>query len=114
LFSDANPYSYDPLELADYYRQYERLMAHWRSAYPDRIMDVEYAELTRDTETVMRRVSAFCGLEFAPRMLDIGERERGVATASAVQVREGVVARETPKWAPYAEQLAPMIRALQG
>ena len=114
LFSDANPYSYDPLELADYYKQYERLMAHWRSAYPDRIMDVDYAELTRDTETVMRRVSAFCGLEFAPRMLDIGERERGVATASAVQVREGVVARETPKWAPYAEPLAPMIRALQG
>jgi hypothetical protein len=36
-----------------------------------------------------------------------------VATASAVQVREGVVAREVPKWAPYAEQLKPMIEALQ-
>jgi len=113
LFSDANPYSYDPLELADYYRQYERLMAHWRAAYPDRILDVDYAELTRDTETVLRRVVAFCELDFEPRMLELGKRERGVATASAVQVREGVVAREVPKWAPYAEPLKPMIEALQ-
>jgi tetratricopeptide (TPR) repeat protein len=113
LFSDANPYSYDPLELADYYRQYERLMAHWHAAYPGRILDVAYSELTRDTETVLRRVSAFCGLDFEPRMLDIGKRERGVATASAVQVREGVVARETPKWAPYETYLRPMIDALR-
>ncbi|NUS59532.1 MAG: tetratricopeptide repeat protein [Lysobacter sp.] len=113
LFSDANPYSYDPLELADYYRQYERLMAHWRAAYPDRILDVDYAELTRDTENVLRRVAAFCELDFEPRMLELGARERGVATASAVQVREGVVAREVPKWAPYAEPLKPMIEALQ-
>jgi hypothetical protein len=111
--SDANPYSYDPLELADYYREYERLMAHWRAAYPDRILDVDYAELTRDTENVLRRVSEFCGLDFEPRMLELGARERGVATASAVQVREGVVARDVPKWAPYAEPLKPMIEALQ-
>jgi hypothetical protein len=88
-------------------------MAHWHAAYPGRILDVAYSELTRDTETVLRRVSAFCGLDFEPRMLDIGKRERGVATASAVQVREGVVARETPKWAPYETYLRPMIDALR-
>ena len=113
LFSDANPYSYDQRELADYYRQYERLMAHWRAAYPGRILAVDYTELTRDTEAVLRRVSTFCGLEFEPRMLEIGKRERGVATASAVQVREGVVSRETPKWAPYEAWLKPMIDALR-
>lgn len=112
LFSDANPYSYDQLELAAYHREYRRLMAHWHAALPGRIMDVDYAELTRDPETVMRRVSEFCGLEFQPAMLDIKGRTRGVATASAVQVREGIVAREKPKWAPYAEYLKPMIEAL--
>jgi hypothetical protein len=35
-----------------------------------------------------------------------------VATASAVQVREGIVAREQPKWAPYADYLQPLIEAL--
>ncbi len=113
LFSEANPYSYDQLELADYYKQYRRLMAHWHKVWPGRILDVDYAELTRDPEAVMRRVAEFCGLEFQPSMLALTERKRGVATASAVQVREGIIVRERPKWAPYEEQLQPLIRALE-
>jgi hypothetical protein len=114
LFSEANPYSYDQLELADFYKQYRRLMAHWHQAWPGRILDVDYAELTRDPETVLRRICAFCGLDFPPQMLALTERERGVATASAVQVRQGIVARERPKWAPYEAYLQPLIQALRG
>lgn len=113
LFSDVNAYSYDQLELADFFLQYRRLMAHWHKVFPGRILDVSYAELTRDPETVLRRVMAFCGIEFEPSMLALQERERGVATASAVQVRDKIIAREQPKWAPYAEYLQPMIQALK-
>jgi tetratricopeptide (TPR) repeat protein len=114
LFSAANPYSYDQLELAAFHHGYRRLMAHWHALFPDRILDVDYAELTRDPEPVMRRVAAFCGLEFDPAMLDPAHRTRGVATASAVQVRQGVAARDTPKWAPYGAYLQPLIQALRG
>ena len=113
LFSDANPYSYDPLELADYYRQYRSLMARWHEAWPGRILDVEYSALTREPEPTMRRIAEFCGLDYQPAMLDIQGRERSVATASAVQVRQGIVARDKPKWAPYAGYLQPMIDALE-
>jgi len=113
LFSDANPYSYDQRELAAYYRQYQRLMAHWRTQWGERILDIDYTELTRDPETVMRRVVAFCGLPFEPAMMQLGERTRGVATASAVQVREGIVAREQPKWKPYEAYLQPLADALR-
>jgi len=113
LFSEANPYSYDQLELADYYKEYRRLMAHWHTACPGRILDIDYAALTRDPEAVLREVTAFCGLDFQPQMLRLQERKRGVATASAVQVRDKVVAREQPKWAPYEEYLQPLIRSLR-
>ncbi len=113
LFSDANPYSYDQLELADFYRQYQRLMAHWHEAYPGRIMDVDYGALTREPEAGMRRVAAFCGVGFQPAMLDMQQRSRGVATASAVQVRDKVTAREQPKWLPYESRLRPLIDALE-
>lgn len=112
LFSDANAYSYDQRELGDFYRQYERLMAHWREAYPGRILDVDYAELTREPEAAMRRTTAFCGLSYEPAMLELQQRTRGVATASAVQVRDKVTARERPKWAPYESKLGPLIDAL--
>lgn len=114
LFSDANAYSYDQSELADFYRQYQRLMAHWHEAYPGRILDVDYASLTREPEAVVRRVAAFCGLAYEPGMLELQQRSRGVATASAVQVRDRVIAREQPKWLPYEQQLRPLIDGLTG
>ena len=113
LFSDANPYSYDQRELADYFLQYRRLMAHWHDALPGRVLDVPYADLVRDTAGTMRAVSAFCGIEYRDAMQDPRNSRRSVATASAIQVREGVTRRERPKWAPYAQQLAPLIAALR-
>lgn len=113
LFSDANPYSYDQRELAGFFVQYRRLMAHWHARFPDRIFDVEYAELTRAPEATMRRVAAFCGLDYVPAMSDPRNSGRAVATASAVQVRQGVVRQETPKWVAYARHLRPLSDALE-
>ena len=113
LFSKANPYSYDQSELADYFLQYRRLMAHWHAAYPGRILDVDYAELTRDPEAVMRKVAAFYGIDYIDAMADPRSSTRAVATASAVQVRDRVVRREVPKWAPYARHLEPLIAVLR-
>lgn len=113
LFSEANPYSYDQRELADYFIQYRRLMAHWHAAYPGRILDVDYAELTRDPQAVMRKVAAFCGIDYIDAMSDPRSSTRAVSTASAVQVRDRVVRRDVPKWAPYANRLQPLIAALR-
>ena len=113
LFSTANAYSYDQAELADFFIQYRRLMAHWHAAYPGRIFDVDYARLTADPAAVMRDVADFCGLNYVSTMSDTRSSTRAVATASAVQVREGVVRRQRPKWASYARQLQPLIVALR-
>lgn len=108
LFSDVNPYSYDQRELASYFLQYRRLMAHWHKVWPGKICDVSYAELTRDTESVMRKVCAFCGINYVPEMRDPRNSIRAVATASAMQVRDRVVHREVPKWKDYDEHLQPL------
>ncbi len=109
LFSDANPYSYDLQELADYYRRYAELMKYWHSRFAGRLLDVEYARLLTDPESELRRVTDFCGLPFDPAMLELGARRRGVVTASAVQVRNGIQTRDRPKWAPYERWLSPLI-----
>jgi tetratricopeptide (TPR) repeat protein len=113
LFFGINPYSYDQLELADYFLQYRRLMAHWHAVYPGRVLDVSYAALTHDTEATMRGVAAFCGIDYDPGMSDPRSSKRAVTTASSVQVRDGVVRLETPKWKPYARHLQPLVRALR-
>jgi Flp pilus assembly protein TadD len=113
LFSDIYPYSYDQAELADYFAQYRRLMAHWHAAFPGRILDVDYARLTSATETTMREVASFCGLDYIDAMRSTSSSNRAVSTASAMQVRENVAAREVPKWAPYASYLQPMLETLR-
>lgn len=114
LFSDnTNQYSYNQGELAAFFAAYEGLMAHWHKAFPGRIHDVSYTALTRDPETTLRAASMFCGLDFEPEMLALEASSRGVTTASAVQVRQGVVALEKPRWAPYATYLTPLGDALR-
>ncbi|HYG06461.1 MAG TPA: sulfotransferase [Stenotrophomonas sp.] len=112
LFSEANPYSYDLHELGQYHRLYQRLMAHWHQRLPGRVLDVSYARLLREPEAVMREVAAFCGIDYAPAMLSTQGRQRGVVTASAVQVRATPKLQEQPKWAPYAAGLQPLMAAL--
>jgi tetratricopeptide (TPR) repeat protein len=112
MFAHAAPYSYDQLELADYCNQYRDLMAHWRQRFPDRILEITYADLTRDTEATMRKVAGFCGFPFTEALLQPNSKGKSVATASAVQVRDKVVVRDVPKWAPYEHYLQPLIAAL--
>lgn len=115
LFADANPYSYDQVELAEYFAQYRRLMAHWSARFPGRILDVRYDRLVADSEAAIRDIAGFCGLDFQEGMLRPGASRRAVATASAVQVRGAIESRAVAKWRPYADRLEPLrsrLRAL--
>ena len=50
-------------ELVAYFRGYQRLIDHWRSVLPaDRFIEVDYEELTREPEPVIRRIIAASGL----------------------------------------------------
>lgn len=112
LFSHACPYSYDQLEYVAHWRNYCRLMAHWRSLLPDRILDVDYEELVRDPEGQAARIASFCGLTYEPGMTRIDRREDAVSTASSVMMREGIRRDRGRLWQKYERQLQPMIRAL--
>ena len=113
LFSDANPWSYEQRELAEYYAQYRRLMAHWQARFPGRIHEVRYEALVGDSEACLRQVAGYCGFEFEPAMLRPGEGASVAATASAVQVRGGVRRRSVAKWRPYQARLAPLAARLR-
>jgi tetratricopeptide (TPR) repeat protein len=113
LFSEINPHSYDLADMADYFLEYRRLMGHWHAIFPGRILDVDYARLTAKPEETMREVAAFCGIEYTKGMNSTASSGRAIATASSIQVREEVVRRERPKWAPYARHLQPLIATLR-
>ncbi|MBS7456293.1 tetratricopeptide repeat-containing sulfotransferase family protein [Coralloluteibacterium stylophorae] len=112
LFSDACAYSYDQAELADYFLQYRRLMAHWHAVMPGAILDVGYADLVAEPEAAARRILAFCGLDYEPGVIRIEEAGGAVATASSPQIHGGIHRRGFGAWRRYERQLEPLRRAL--
>ncbi|WP_206861495.1 tetratricopeptide repeat-containing sulfotransferase family protein [Lysobacter changpingensis] len=111
MFSDVNTFSYDQRELAEWYGQYRRLMAHWHAAMPGRILDVHYDALVEDPEGVMRGVLDFCGLRWDASATTL-DRPGAVATASSPQMRGGIIKGRKAAWAPYADRLGPLLEGL--
>lgn len=112
MFGNVSPYSYDLEALAHYYSQYAKVMRHWMVHLPGAMLNVRYADLVGDTETVMRQVLTYCNLEVEEACLYPERNRQPVATPSSAQVREPVHQRGVGQWRRYEAQLQPLKHAL--
>ncbi len=106
--NDAYGYSYDLVELADHFREFERLCALWQETMPERFMTVDYEALVSDPLATAERVMAFCGIPFDAASVDITRNASPVSTASSSQVRQPINARGIGAWRRYAAYLRPL------
>jgi tetratricopeptide (TPR) repeat protein len=111
-FGQPPAFSLDLRHLGLYYREYERLMAHWAAVLPVPIFELCYEELTADQEAVSRRLIAFCGLEWDDRCLRFHETRRPVWTSSTLQVRRPMYRSAVGRWKRYEAHLRPLLEAL--
>jgi tetratricopeptide (TPR) repeat protein len=111
-FAHGQTWSYDLKHLGDYYADYVRLMAHVDSVLPGRVHRVIYERMVDDTESEVRRLLDYCGLEFEPACLEFYKTERAVRTPSSEQVRRPIYREATEEWRPYEKYLGPLKQAL--
>jgi hypothetical protein len=115
LFSAEQNHTYDLAELGRYYRQYAKLMAHWRGVLPEGgMLDVRYEDVVADLEGQARRIIAYCGLPWDDRCLSFHATDRPVRTASATQVRQPIYTSAVGRWKAYEAYLGPLLNELQG
>lgn len=113
LFHHGQEQTYDLAELGQYYRQYRRLMDHWRTVLPPgSFLDIHYEDLVADTETQARRLLEYCGLEWDDACLEFHATKRKVRTASITQVRQPIYTSSVDRWRRYGNTLAPLLEAL--
>jgi tetratricopeptide (TPR) repeat protein len=99
-------------ELVAYFRDYQRLIDHWRSVLPaDRFIEVDYEDLTRAPEPVIRRIIAACGLAWDDACLRPERNPRAVNTPSKWQARQPIYRTSVARWRRYEPWLGPL-RAL--
>ncbi|MGA8440169.1 MAG: sulfotransferase [Candidatus Sulfotelmatobacter sp.] len=99
-------------ELVAYFRSYQRLIDHWRRVLPaDRFCEVDYEDLTRTPEPVIRRIIAASGLAWHDACLRPESNPRAVKTPSKWQTRQPIYRTSVARWRRYEPWLGPL-RAL--
>jgi len=113
LFARGQGFSYDLEDIAEYYLQYVRLMEHWHSVLPGKVLEVHYEDVVADLDGQARRILDHCGLPFEEQCLRFHESERAVKTASSEQVRKPIYSSSVDLWRRYEAHLEPLIEILE-
>ncbi len=101
-FAGSLGFAFDRSDIAYFYRQYLRLMAHWRRVLPaERFLEVDYEHLVTTSEAQIRRLVAFSGLAWDDRCLAPEQNDRVVKTASLWQARQPIYTSSVERWRRY-------------
>tara|TARA_R110002096_G_scaffold416576_1_gene619172 strand:- start:36889 stop:38892 length:2004 start_codon:yes stop_codon:yes gene_type:complete len=112
LFANGQTFTYSLTDIGLYYRDYVKLMDHWDEVLPGRVHRVQYEEMVSDTETQIRALLDYCGLEFEEECLHFYETKRAIRTPSAEQVRQPIYTGGLEQWRNYEQHLGPLKEAL--
>jgi len=113
LFAQGQPFTYDLVELGEYYLQYQRLMDHWHDVLPGKVLDVQYEEVVADLDGQVRRILDYCELGWEESCLRFHETSRSVKSASSEQVRRPIYTSAVNTWRHYEQHLGPLIEVLE-
>lgn len=105
-------YAYDVNDLAEYYRQFLRLVDFWRDVRPDWFYEVHYEDLVANPAQEAPRLIEACGLDWEDACLEFHKTERRVKTLSVYQVRQPMYKSSTRAWERYGEDIRPLLDAL--
>ena len=105
-------YAYDLKELGQYYRHYEKLMAHWHQVLPGFVFDLKYEDLIADQRGQTEKLLEWCGLDWSEDCMNFFNNKRLVNTASIAQVRQPVYKSSIRLSQKYGSALDPLLQAL--
>lgn len=114
FFNSTHAYAYDLDDLAHCYKEYLRIMEHWRTALPaGTMLEVPYEALTQDQEGWSRKMIDFIGLPWDDRCLHFDKSERIVGTVSNWQVRQKITRTSVERWRNYEKFVDPLLGLLE-
>ena len=115
LFNDVSAnrsYAVGLRWIGNRWREYERLMAHWRGIVP--MFETSYEDLVRDFPGVTQKAIAHTGLAWDPACLNIQAVPTAIVSNSAWRLRQPVDASRVGWAKNYEKWLGPLKGALEG
>lgn len=104
-FTPDYDYSFNLADIAHFYNEYVKIMAHWREVLPANMLEVRYEDMVTDTEKVVRAILDALGLTWNERCLAPHTNPCAVETASHWQVRQPIYKDSIGRWRHYEKHL---------
>ncbi len=113
-FAQGVNWSWSQDRIARYFRNEDRLHAHWTGVLGDAILTVPYEALVADPAGWTQRILDHVGLPHETGLDQFHKTERAVTTASFAQVRKPIYTTSTSAWKRYEGHLKPFFDAYSG
>jgi Flp pilus assembly protein TadD len=111
-FSRLTAFTHRLEDIAHYYGEYTRLMAHWERVAAGRFTTLQYEDFLRRFDAAAPALIAACGLEWEPACGRYWAANRMIATMSTVQARRPP-GEPAGRAGAYAAELGPLKEALK-
>jgi len=111
-FTAAHGYASNLIELGEYFRLYQRMIAHWTQLLPNQLYRMNYESLVADPENQIKALLDYCSLPFHNDCLSFQDTIRFVGSPSASEVRQPIFHSSIDKGKRYEKHLQPLIEAL--
>jgi len=113
-FTDPPLFSYNLAHIGTVYREYARLMDHWRTVLPaDRFLEVSYESLVTESENEARRIIEYLGLQWEDACLHPDQNRQAVYSPSTLQVRQPINRNAVSRWKQFEPWLGELKSALR-
>jgi len=112
FFGDHHYYSYSLEHIGVYYREYARIMDHWRRVLPLSMHEVFYEDMVEDPERQTRALLDHLDLPWDDACLEFHQTRRAVRTASHWQVRQPIYRTSRQRWRRYEPHLRELAAAI--
>jgi len=107
-------YSFNPQDILHHWRNYQRVMAHWRETLPLELIELRYENLVQDVafaqDLIWGRIGVSRKIEHVPLAPKAGQQR----TASRFQVRQPVYQSSNGKFRRYETHMGEFIDGLGG
>ena len=104
-FLGHHPYAYNLSELGQYYSFYQDMINNWEKNLGNELFTINYEDLVTELEPNVRKILAYCDLEFENDCLEFYKNNRSVSTASSLQVKQKIYNSSINRGRNYLEKI---------
>lgn len=100
-------------QLVAFYAGYRQLMDHCERSFPGWIHTVQYEDLVTDPRDNLAAIADYLEIEWSESLLETGDQQRAVRTASAWQARQPIYTRSLDRWKHYRDQAETFFKQIE-